>query len=212
MVRNRLAKMAAFALLLGFLALVEPGVAWAAPVAVGTASCPIIAGAGTLSPGLTAAGSPGGVKITFHATLGPTPLSGCASSVHLVTGAPVTITGGTLKGAGFYNGPAGSSGNSCANFDGPDILGKIVATVKWAAVPAIAPSKVVYKGGTPSVSGAPTDTISLPALGGITVKSGSLTSPALPHDIKLVTDIPSTCAATSAPVTTFTISGGNVSL
>jgi hypothetical protein len=206
-------KIASTALLLGFLALVEPGVAWAAPVATGTAICPVQSGSGTLSPGLTDAGGPGGVKINFTAKLGPTPLAGCSGSA-MIPGALVTITGGTLTGSGFFNGPAGSTtGNSCVNFDGPDVLGMITAKVVWSASIPIAPSKVIYKHGSPAVGGAPTDTVSLPAPGTITIKHGSFHTPVLPEDINLTTDIPSTCPGEVPPgITTFTITGGKVSL
>jgi hypothetical protein len=215
MIRPTLVKVATPALIIALMTLAAPGVAWAAPVATGTATCPIISGSGTLHPGLTAAGSPGGVKITFKATLGPVPVAGCSSTAVLATGLPVSITGGTLKGSGSFNGPPGIlpiSGNSCASFDGPDILSTIKAKVHWNAAPAIAPSKVTYTGGTPAVSGAPTDTISLPAPGTSTVKAGSLATPPLPDSIKLVTNIPSVCAPTAPPVKTFTITGGSVSL
>jgi hypothetical protein len=212
MLRNPLPKLATAAVLLGVLAFVEPGVAWAAPMASGTVTCPVVSGAGTLSPGLTAAGSPGGVKITFHAKLGPVPTAGCSSSAVLPSGLPVTIKGGKLTGSGFFNGPPSSGiGSSCANFDGPDVVGTIKAKVAWAASHAIAPSKVVYTGGTPAVSGSPTDTIQLPATGTTTTKSGSFTTPPLPNTIKLVTNIPSTCTS-GPPITTFTITGGSVSL
>jgi hypothetical protein len=209
-------KVIAPALILALVTLAAPGVAWAAPVATGTATCPIVSGSGTLHPGLTLAGSSGKVKIKFKATLGPVPVAGCSSTAVRPTGLPVTITGGTLKGSGVLDAPPASvaapTANSCANFDGPDVVGTIKAKVHWNAAPAIAPSKVTYTGGTPAVSGAPTDTISLPAPGTSTVKAGSLATPPLPDSITLVTNIPSTCAANSPPVRTFTITGGDVSL
>jgi hypothetical protein len=212
MSRPTMVKLATAALLYGVFALAFQGSASAAPVAVGTASCPIVSGSGTLSPGLTASGTAGSVKIKFKATLGPVPVAGCSSSA-TIAGASVTVTGGTLKGSGIFNGPAtGAPANTCAEFDGPDLLGTIKAKVHWSSSPAIAPSKVTYTGGGPAVSGSPTDTISLPATGTTTVKAGSFSSPALPDSMKLVTNIPSVCGAVSPPVTTFTITGGYVSL
>jgi hypothetical protein len=212
MVRNPFMKVATATLVLGVLTLVGSGVAWAAPVASGTATCPVQSGSGTLSPGLTAAGQPGGVKITFKAKLGPSSTAGCSGSATLPSGLPVVINKGTLTGSGFFNGPGSASGNSCVNFDGPDILGTIKATVHWVASHPIAPSHVSYTGGTPAVSGSPTDTISLPATGTTTAKTGSLALPPLPDSITLVTNIPSTCLASSPPFTHFTITGGVVSL
>ena len=208
--RNPVAKLATAALFLGLLTLVAPSVAWAAPIATGSVSCPVISGSGTLTPGLTAAGTSTKVKITFHATLGSTPAAGCSGSAVLSSGAPVTVTGGALKGAGSFKAPVGALANSCKFFDGPDIVVKITAQVAWSATSSIAPSKVVYSGGTPAVSGAPTDTISLPAPGTSTVKSGSLASPVAPNNVTLATNIPSSCG--SSTISTFTITGGTVSL
>jgi hypothetical protein len=215
MVLERLMKIATATAVLGLVAVFAPGVAEAAvPVASGTVSCPVLSGNGTLNPGLTAGGSGHSVKISFTANLGSTPAAGCSSSATLPSGASVNITSGTLTAGGFFNAPAGALADSCSMFDGPDIVGKITAKVHWTgAVPAIAPSKIVYKGGTPAVSGAPTDTISLPAPGGVTHKHGSFHTPPVPDLVKLVTNIPSSCPGTVPPgITTFTITGGTVSL
>lgn len=214
MKRNPMAKAVTAGLVLGVVTLVIPGVAWAAPVATGTASCPIVSGAGTLSPGLTGTGNAPAVKITFHALLGPMSTAGCSGSAFLPSGLPVVIMGGKLKGTGYFTAPSTTThANSCVNFDGPDVLGTIKAKVVWTASHPIAPSVVTYTGGTPAVSGSPTDTILLPAVGTTTVKTGSFTVPALPDSIKMVTNIPATCPAVVSPgITTFTISGGSVSL
>jgi len=199
--------------LFGLLAVLVPSVAGASVPAMGTVTCPVVSGSGHLNPGLTAAGTSGSVKIAFTAILGSSPVAGCSGSAMLPTGAPVTITGGILTGTGYYSAPAvTANADSCANFDGPDNVGTISIKVKWAAKPAIAPSKVQYKLGSPTVSGASTDTISLPSAATLVSKHGSFATPALPNSVKLVTNIPSTCPATSAPFTSFTISGGSVSL
>jgi hypothetical protein len=206
-------KLVAATAMTALVAVFVPGLADASvPVAMGTVNCPIISGAGTLNPGLTASGTQTSVKISFHATLGPTPTAGCSGSAVLPSGAPVTVNGGTITAGGFFKAPAGALADACAMFDGPDIVGKIVAVVHWSSSPAIAPSKIVYKGGTPAVSGAPTDTISLPAPGGVTSKGGSFHAPPLPNNVQVQTNIPAACAATAPPFTSFTISAGSVSL
>ena len=106
------------------------GVAGAVPPpATGTAICKIASGSGTLSPGLTAAGTPGGVKIQFVATM--VVGGSCGGAVTSPSG--VTVNGGTVKGHGFYNPvPSTANGSSCANFAGSDIVGKIVVKVNWS--------------------------------------------------------------------------------
>src|SRR5580698_5118735 len=151
------------------------GVAGAAPPpATGTAICKIASGSGTLSPGLTPTGTPGGVKIQFSATM--VVGGSCGGSVTSPSG--VTVNGGTLQGKGFYNPvPSTGNGSSCANFAGSDIVGKIVVKVNWSVTgPAIAPTKVVYKNNTGTVVGSGTDTITLKAPSGTAVKSGSFTT------------------------------------
>jgi hypothetical protein len=180
------------------------------PPATGTAICKIASGSGTLSPGLTSTGSPGGVKIQFTATM--VVGGSCGGTVTSPSG--VTVTGGTLKGHGYYNPvPSTANGSSCANFAGSDIVGKIVVKVNWAVTgPAIAPTKVVYKNNTGTVTGSGTDTINLNAPTGTAVKSGSFTTPGMPHQVVLVTTIPGpTCG--SGSYSTFSIlPGSNISM
>jgi hypothetical protein len=189
----------------------SPNIATAAPPpATGTAICKIASGSGTLSPGLTASGSPGGVKIQFTATM--VVGGSCGGTVTSPSG--VTVVGGTLKGHGYYNPvPSTANGSSCANFAGSDIVGKIVVKVNWAVTgPAIAPTKVVYKNNTGTVVGSGTDTITLNAPTGTAVKSGSFTTPASPHQLVLLTSIPGpTCG--SGSYSTFSIlPGSNISM
>jgi hypothetical protein len=178
------------------------------PHATGTVLCGISSGSGTLSPGLTPVGSPGGVKITFAAKFST---GNCASNVVSPTG--VAVIGGSIKGSGFYNGPAsGGPGSSCAAFDGADAVGKIVVKITWLTTGGpIAATKVVYKNNTGTVSGSPTDTITLQAPTGTAVKHGSFATPptAPPNMTQLTTTIPSPPCG-PGPFSTFTITGGAV--
>jgi hypothetical protein len=196
----------------GLVVVALPGIAWAPPPpnAIGTAVCKIASGSGKVSPGLTPAGSPGGVKIHFSATM--VVGGSCGGTVTSPSG--VTVVGGTLKGSGFYNPvPATANASSCSNFAGADIVGKIKVKINWTVVgPAIAPTKVVYQNNTGTVVGSGTDTITLDAPTGTAVKSGSFTVPAVPHKLVLVTTLPGpTCG--SGPFSSFSIlSGSNVSM
>jgi hypothetical protein len=172
--------------------------------AKGIANCRISSGTGTLSPGLTPLGSPGGVKINFTAALdNPCP----NSSVTKPKG--VTVTGGTVTGTGFYNSIAGGA-SSCTNFDGPDVVGTITVTVKWTTIgPPIANTKVVYKNNPATATGSPTDTITLLAPPGTALKSGSFTAPSSDNTTQLVTDLPAPPCG-PGPFSTFNILGGFV--
>ncbi len=136
----------------------------------------------------------------------------CGGTVTSPSG--VTVNGGTVKGEGYYNPvPSTANGSSCANFAGSDVVGKIKVKVNWAVTgPAIAPTKVVYKNNSGTVSGSGTDTINLNAPTGTAVKSGSFTTPASPHQLVLVTSIPGpTCG--SGSYSTFSIlPGSNISM
>ena len=104
------------------------------PKAVGIANCPIYSGSGTVNPGLTPAGSPGGVKINFTASL-TSPAGGPCGNSSITSPAGVTIVGGTVTGSGYYKSVAGGA-SSCAKFDGVDVVGKIRVTDRVAHHPA----------------------------------------------------------------------------
>jgi hypothetical protein len=178
------------------------------PPAHGTVLCGISSGSGTLAPGLTPAGSAGGVKITFAAKFST---GNCASNVTTPPG--VVVVGGSLTGSGFYNAPASSGiGSSCAAFDGPDTVGKIVVKIKWMTTGGpIANTKVIYQNNPGTVSGSPTDTITLKAPPGTAVKQGSFHAPPMPNLTQLTTNIPAPPCG-PGPFTTFTISGGSVQM
>jgi len=189
----------------------DPAVAYGPAKATGIANCHISSGTGTLSPGLTPSGSKGALKIAFTASLtfpaGPCP----NASVNSPPG--VTILGGTVTGIGVYKAPAGGNADTCANFDGPDILRHLSVTVAWTTSgPPIAKTKIVFKGNPGTVSGAPTDTITLDTPPALTAtKAGSFVTPSTLHTVQLITDIPGPgCGA--GPYSTFNILGGVVTV
>ena len=124
--------------------------------AFGRVTCFVQTGSGTVSPGLSPAGSAGGVKINFK---GKFVSKQCQSSVTKPKGDQVV--GGTFSGTGYFNSPpAGGPGSSCSNFDGSDVVGRITVTVNWTTTGApIAPTAIAYAGNPGTVSGSPTDTI-----------------------------------------------------
>jgi hypothetical protein len=62
-------------------------------------SCSVAGGTGTLSPGLTVAASPGGVKISFQGSLAK---GNCDSAVTQPAGDQ--LTGGSFTGSGYHTG------------------------------------------------------------------------------------------------------------
>jgi hypothetical protein len=186
-----------------------PAEASGPPKAVGIANCPIYSGSGTVSPGLTPAGSPGGVKINFTASM-TLPGAGCGNS-NITKPANVVIIGGTVTGSGFYKALSPCSASSCADFDGTAVVGKIVVTVAWLTSPpnAIANTTIVYKNNPATVSGAPTDMITLQAPPGTAHKTGSFVAPPTNNTTQIKTSLPGP-ACGPGPFTNFTISGGDI--
>ncbi len=179
------------------------------PNATGIANCRIYGGHGTLSPGLTPAGSPGGVKISFTATL-TSPTGAPCGNANVTSPPGVRIIGGTVTGSGFYNPPSSGIGSSCANFHGPDTVGTITVRVHWATTGGpIADTVIVYHNNPNTVSGAPVDTIKLNAPPGTATKSGSFTGPPTQHTTELVTNLPAPPCG-PGPFATFHISSGFV--
>ncbi|HLN16423.1 MAG TPA: hypothetical protein VK277_06660 [Acidimicrobiales bacterium] len=175
------------------------------PKATGTVFCGGVNGTGTLNPGLSAVGSPGGMKITFHGTFA----GNCDSAVATPPG--VVVTGGTIKGSGFYNAPPGSpNASACANFLGGDTVGTITETIKWTTTGgAIAPTKIVYMNQTGTVT-APPAVITLMAPPGTATKTGSFAVPLLPNLTKLPTNLP--LPACPGTTTHFNIIGGSINV
>jgi hypothetical protein len=194
-----------------FLAL-DSSVALAAPPnATGIANCPIYSGKGTLSPGLTPAGAAGGVKINFSATL-TSPAGGPCGNSSVTTPAGVKIVGGKVTGSGSYQALASpASASSCSDFDGTDVVGTITVTIKWKTTPpaAIAKTTITYTNNPATVSGSPTDTITLLAPPGSATKAGSFTAPASNNTTTLKTNLPAPPCG-PGPFSHFKITGGNV--
>jgi len=180
------------------------------PKAKGIANCPIFSGTGTLNPGLTPAGQPGGVKINFTASLG-TAAAGCPNA-NIAKPKGVTLLGGTVTGSGFYNAlPAPASASSCADFDGTDVVGQIAVTIAWLTSPpgAIANTTIIYKNNPATVSGLLTDTITLTAPPGTATKTGSFAAPSSLNTTEIKTDLPAPPCG-PGPFSSFNIVGGNV--
>lgn len=115
------------------------------PALTGNVNCSF-AGAGTLHPKLTAAGSAGGVKVTYDGKL-----FSCAGGSITISSTTYTVVGGSVKAAGYFTGVTASK---CTNFEGAapaDRVGVIKMVVKWILSPplAVAPSDVVYGTGGP---------------------------------------------------------------
>ena len=202
----------ALALLVSLSAVVGEGVGSAAPPpsATGSVACKIT-GTGNFSPKLTFAGvSTTAVKFKFNAA-SPTS-GGCGGAAGIPNSAgsltPVTITAVTVRAIGYLTGPANA--NSCSVFSSTDTIGVIKVKYIWAAAPPIAPTIVTYTGGTSAiVSGAITDTISLPAVGTVLTGSGSFNPPTA-APISLLTNIVSPpCLSGGGPYPNFTINVGS---
>ncbi|HXQ76269.1 MAG TPA: hypothetical protein VN791_07210 [Acidimicrobiales bacterium] len=212
MLRKVILSAGVVALCAGLLVVVSAVPASAAPPATGTVLCGVtIGGGGAVHPGLTTAGSAGGVKISFSAKLST---GNCSS--HVTSPSGVVVTGGHLTGSGSYGTNVGSS---CANFDGPDTVGKITVVIHWTTTGgSIANTKVTYKLNLGTTSGFPTDTIDLVAPSGTAHKSAAssfFTLPTVgPNETKLVTNLPApgSPGCTAVPFVNFQITGGDVDM
>jgi hypothetical protein len=185
-------------------------VAKAPPKAKGIVNCAIYGGTGTLNPGLTPAGQPGGVKISFTASVG-TPSAACPNAA-VTKPKGVALLGGTVTGSGYYKALAApASASSCGDFDGTDVVGEITVTIAWLTSPAgaIANTTIIYKNNPATVSGSPTDTITLLAPPGTAHKTGSFAAPGSNNTVELKTDLPGP-ACGAGPFSTFNIVGGHV--
>lgn len=198
--------------ILGGLFVATQDAAVAAPLATGTATCPVTSGSGTVSPGLSAVGHVGGVKINFKAVLG-NPAIGTACAGAVVTPAGVHVLGGTLTGSGYYNAPTAlAHGSSCVNFDGPDKVGNIKVNISWITIGGpIANTMITYTNNVASTTGPVNgfDTIKLKAP--TAVKAGSFVAGPL-RTTKLVTTLPAPGLHCVGTTTAFKITGGGVSV
>lgn len=213
MIRKASLAMAAMLFPIGLILVTAPGSALAGglPKATGIANCHISTGAGVVTPGLTPVGSAHKVKIVFSASL--TFASGPCGNANVTSPPGVTILGGTVTGTGVYVAPAGTTANACPNFDGPDILKHFDVKVDWkTSGPAIAPTKLVYKGNSGSVSGAPTDNVTLDMPPAATAgKAGSFLAPSTLHTVQLDTTLPGPGCG-GGPFMNFGITGGVVTV
>jgi hypothetical protein len=148
----------------------------------------------------------GAVKISFH---GSFVNNQCTSAVTQPPGDKVT--GGTFTGGGWYT---GSPADSCANFDGIDVVGQITVYITWHTTGTpITPTKIVYAKNPGTVSnpnGSPFDTIALNAPPGSAMKSGSFNSATTPRLTRLATSLVGPTCPSGPPITNFVIVGGAV--
>ncbi len=215
MIRRTLLFAAVLTTVLGGLFVATQEAAVALPIATGTASCPVIGGSGTVTPGLSVAGSPGSVNITYKATIGhPGSTILCGGAVTSPTG--VSVIGGTVTGAGYYTAPtAAAHGSSCVNFDGPDKVGVIKEVIKWITIGGpIANTNVTYTGDIASTTGPVNgfDTLTLKAPYGVKTAGSSFHVPALPITSKFVTTLPAPGLHCVGTTTAFKITGGGVAM
>ena len=175
--------------------------ATAVSAASGKVTCPVASGSGFFNPPLTHHGSPGGLKIHFHGKL----LNSCTSAVTSPPGDKVV--GGTFTGDGYYT---GSNASSCANFDGPDVVGQITVTITWKTTGTpIPPTTIVYQN-NPNTNSGLIVLMTLNAPPGAATKAGSFSGGG-PVLTLLQTNVPDSCS-TSIPTFTIlsqTISGQN---
>jgi len=175
--------------------------------AQGTVTCGGLHGTGALNPGLSVTGSPGGMKINYKATFA----GNCNSNVTTPPGD--VVTGGSVKGSGFYDPPPlGGNASACVNFLGGDVVGTIKETIQWTTTgPPIAPTHITYQMQTGTVT-APPATITLVAPPGTAVKTGSFALPAVPNLTQLVTDLPLPSCPAGAVFKTFNIVDGQIAV
>ncbi len=215
MIRRTYVFAAVLTTMLGGLFLATQEAAVAAPIAIGTAICPVTSGSGTVHPGISLAGGIGGVKINYSAVLG-NPAVGTACGGAVATPAGVKVIGGTLTGSGYYTAPSVSAhGSSCANFRGPDKVGVIKEVIKWITIGGpIANTTVTYTGDTASTTGPFNgfDTLTLKAPFGVKAAGSSFLVPAAPITSKFVTTLPAPGVHCVGTTVNFKITGGAVGM
>jgi hypothetical protein len=186
-----------------FLAL-TPGIASANPVATGSASCTSVIGSGTVSPGISLAGSPGGVNITFTAKL-----DACANS-SVTSPAADVITSGLATGSGNFTTTA-TNGSKCAKFDSiATSVGVIKVKIHWNATTAIANTKIKYTGNPAPITG-PTNGFDTITFSAPATATGSF-SAGPPDTVKLVTNLPAPGTHCVGTTTNFKITSGSVAV
>ncbi len=206
MLRKSLLVGAAIVVPAGVFLVITPGIASANPVATGSASCTQVTGSGSIHPGISLAGSPGGEKVTFTAKL-----TACANS-NVTSPSGTAITSGVATGSGYFNSSA-ANGSKCVKFDSAATsVGVIKVKVKWnvAPSPAIANTKLKYTGNpapiTGPVNGFDTITLAAPAAAAGSFSAGP------PDTVQLNTTLPAPGTHCVGTTTSFKIISGLVSI
>ena len=105
----------------------------------------IFSGHGTVSPGLTPAGSPGGVKITFRANVLDARCRRLSQRQCHFPGGRQDPWRDCDRVRATTTRPARQR-QLVPNFAGPDVVGKITVTIKWVmSGPPVANTKIVYQ-------------------------------------------------------------------
>ncbi len=163
---------------------------------------------GRVVHGLSVAGNHPLVAVEFTASFT------CTPSAPVTTPLGMSVTGGLIKGVAKYDAPSTSGfANSCANFNGPDLMAISKVNIHWThtpATPAIQPTKIVYHNlGANTVGGG---VITLAGSATQVTKVGSFAVPNPPNTVQLVTNLfpNSPCPNVTPPFTPFTISGGTI--
>ncbi len=189
--------------------------AYASVPATGLITCTMVVGttasSGTVTHGLSSTGTATHVKVKFATTFT------CASPQAVTSPAGVVVTGGTMKGSAAYVAASASQpANTCADFNGVDLLSLGGVVIKWTqspSAPHISPTAIKYvnvgagtvSGGVITLAGSPSQAIKGP---------GSFGTPNPPNTVQLVTNLPpvSTCPAATPAHTPFVITGGTINV
>lgn len=206
MLRKSVLVGAAIVVPVGVFLVVTPGIASANPVATGSATCTQVTGSGSIHPGISLAGSPGGEKITFAAKL-----SACSGST-VTSPSGTVITNAAATGSGYFNSTA-TNGSKCVKFDSAATsVGVIKVKIKWNVTPSppIANTKLKYTGNpapiTGPLNGFDTITLAAPAAAVGSFSAGP------PDTVQLNTTLPAPGTHCVGTTTNFKITSGLVSI
>ena len=186
--------------------------AFAGVPATGVITCTMVtstASVGAVSPGLSSTGTATHVKVKFAVTFTCAPPQGVSTPVG------ITVTGGVLKGAAKYVAASTPQpANTCADFNGVDLMSVGGAVIKWTqspGTPHISKTAIKYvslgagtvSGGVITLAGSPAHAIKGP---------GSFGTPNPPNTVRLVTNLPpiSACPVATPSHTPFVITGGTI--
>lgn len=215
MVKRRLfATMSATLIATGLTVAIFTTPAFASVPATGLITCNMLTSTtsvGTVTKGLSSTGTATHVTVKFTVTFK------CAPPQGVTTPSGVVVTGGTLKGAVKYDEASASQpANTCADFNGVDLLALGGVVIKWTqspSTPHIAPTAIKYlnvgpgtvAGGVITLAGTPSQAIKGP---------GSFGTPNPPNTVKLITNLPpvSSCPVATPLHTPFVITGGTINV